>query len=78
VKLILRYQDFVVDESPDESIPDQSKPSVRLQPKIRAIDPDVVTERGMLPLSALDAEFRGYLDNYLKTRASTISLRLAD
>ena len=78
VKLILRYQDFVVDESADESIPDQSKPSVRLQPKIRTIDPDVVTERGMLPLSVLDTEFRGYLDNYLKTRASTISLRLAD
>jgi uncharacterized protein len=69
VKLILRYRDFVVDES---------KPTVRLQPKIRTIDPDVLTEGGMLPLSSLDAEFRAYRDNYLKTRASTISLRLAD
>jgi HD superfamily phosphohydrolase len=69
VKLILRYRDFVVDES---------KPTVRLQPKIRTIDPDVLTEGGMLPLSALDAEFRAYRDNYLKTRAHTISLRVAD
>jgi HD superfamily phosphohydrolase len=69
VKLILRYRDFVVDEL---------KPTVRLQPKIRTIDPDVLTEGGMLPLSTLDAEFRAYRDNYLKTRASTISLRLAD
>jgi uncharacterized protein len=69
VKLILRYRDFIVDES---------KPTVRLQPKIRTIDPDVVTEDGMLPLSALDADFRAYRDNYLRTRASTISLRLAD
>jgi len=79
VKLILRYRDFVVDESkPDESNPDESKLTVRLQPKIRTIDPDVLTEGGMLPLSALDAEFRAYRDYYLKTRASTISLRLAD
>jgi HD superfamily phosphohydrolase len=69
VKLIFRYRDFVVDET---------KPTVRLQPKIRTIDPDVVTEGGILPLSALDAEFRAYRDNYLQTRASTISLRLAD
>jgi len=79
VKLILRYRDFVVDESkPDESNPDESKLTVRLQPKIRTIDPDILTEGGMLPLSALDAEFRAYRDYYLKTRASTISLRLAD
>ncbi len=69
VKLILRYRDFVADES---------KPAVRLQPKIRTIDPDVLTEDGMRPLSALDVEFRAYRDAYLKTRASTISLRLAD
>jgi HD superfamily phosphohydrolase len=69
VKLILRYRDFVVDES---------NPTVRLQPKIRTIDPDVLAEGGMLPLSALDAQFRAYRDNYLITRASTISLRLAD
>ncbi len=74
VKLILRYRDFVVVESKQ----DESKPTVRLQPKIRTIDPDVLTEGGMFPLSALDAEFRAYRDNYLKTRASTISLRLAD
>jgi len=65
----LRYRNFVVDES---------NPTVRLQPKIRTIDPDVLTEDGMRPLSALDAEFRAYRDTYLKTRASTISLRLAD
>jgi hypothetical protein len=64
----LRCRDFVVDES---------KPTV-LQPKIRTIDRYVLTEGGMLPLSALDAEFRTYRDNYLRTRASTISLRLAD
>jgi HD superfamily phosphohydrolase len=74
VNLILRYRDFVVVESK----PDHSQPTITLKPKIRTIDPDVVTERGMLPLSALDAEFRAYRDNYLKTRASTISLRLAD
>ena len=74
VRLILRYRDFVADESK----PDESKPAVRLQPKIRTIDPDVVTEDGMLPLSALDADFRTYRDDYLRTRASTIALRLAD
>jgi uncharacterized protein len=74
VQLILRYRDFVIHESK----PDESRPTVRLQPKIRTIDPDVLTEGGMLPLSALDGEFRAYRDNYLKTRASTISLRLAD
>jgi len=69
VGLILRYRDFIVDES---------KPTVRLRPRIRTIDPDVLTEGGTLPLSALDAKFRAYRDNYLKTRASTISLHLAD
>jgi HD superfamily phosphohydrolase len=69
VKLILRYRDFVVDET---------KPTVRLQPKIRTIDPDVLTEGGMLPLSALDGGFRACRDSYLKTRAAGISLRLAD
>jgi hypothetical protein len=69
VKLILRYRDFVVDET---------NPTVLLQPKIRTIDPDVLTEGGMLPLSALDPEFRAYRDDYLRTRSSTISLRLAD
>jgi HD superfamily phosphohydrolase len=69
VKLILRYRDFVVDES---------KPTVRLRPKIRTIDPDVLAEGGMLPLSALDAEFRAHRNHYLKTRSSTISLRLSD
>ena len=68
VNLILRYREFVVNDS---------QPTVRLQPKIRTIDPDVLTDGGMLPLSALDAEFRAYRENYLKTRASTISLRLA-
>ena len=68
VNLILRYRDFVVNDS---------QPTVRLQPKIRTIDPDVLTDGGMLPLSELDAEFRAYRENYLKTRAATISLRLA-
>ncbi len=89
VKLILRYRDFVVVKSkPDESKqdeskqneakPDESKSTVLLQPKIRSIDPDVLTEDSLFPLSVLDARFRVYRDNYLKTRASTISLRLAD
>jgi hypothetical protein len=34
VKLILRYRDFVLVESK----PDESKPTVRLQPKIRTIE----------------------------------------
>jgi uncharacterized protein len=68
VNLILHYRDFVEDES---------KPTIRLQPKVRTIDPDVVAENIILPLSALDAEFRAYRDDYLKTRASTISFRLA-
>lgn len=69
VSLVLRYRDFVVDES---------EPTIRLQPKIRTIDPDLVTNGAILPLSALDAEFRVYRDDYLKTRASTISLRLPE
>lgn len=69
VKLMLRYRDFVEDES---------TPTVRLQPKIRTIDPDVLTDDGMLPMSQLDAEFRSDRDDYLKRRASPISLRLAD
>jgi uncharacterized protein len=74
VKLILCHSDFVVVESK----PDDSQPTVTLKPRIRTIDPDVCTGDGMLPLSALDPEFRAYRENYLKTRASTISFRLAD
>lgn len=74
VKLILRYRDFV----PYQPKPDESKSAVLLTPKIRTIDPDVATEDGMLPLSALDADFRTYRNNYLSTRASAIALRLAD
>ena len=67
-KLILRYRDFVVDDS---------EPTVRLQRKIRCIDPDVLTDGRIRPLSALDGEFRRYRDDYLRTRASIISMRLA-
>jgi HD superfamily phosphohydrolase len=69
ISLILRYGDFV---------PDESNPTVRLHPKIRTIDPDVSTDSGLIPLSAIDAEFRDHRDNYLRTRASAISLRLPD
>jgi uncharacterized protein len=68
VNLVFRYRDFVVD---------QSNPTVRLHFKTRTIDPDVVTEGRFIPLSVLDAEFRTYRDNYLRTKESTVSMRLA-
>lgn len=68
VELILRYRDFVLEDS---------NPTVRLQPKIRTIDPDVVTESGIRPLSTLDPEYRDHRDNYLRTRTAAISFRLA-
>lgn len=69
VKLIFRHRDFAVVES---------NPTVRLRCKIRTIDPEVAGYGGLLPLSALDAEFRNYRDSYLKRRASTVLMGLAD
>jgi HD superfamily phosphohydrolase len=59
-------------------VPDAAAASIRLRPKIRTVDPDVLTADGLIPLSQLDSAFKQYRDDYLKRRASAISLRLAE
>ena len=44
------------------------------QPKIRTIDPGVVADGAILLPSAVVTKFRGYRDDYLKTRPATLTL----
>jgi uncharacterized protein len=61
-----------------EFVTDLTTPTIRIRPKVRAIDPDVATPDGMRPLSALDDEFRQKREAYVSRKAEGLSVRLLD
>jgi HD superfamily phosphohydrolase len=63
-------------EGRPEFVTDWEKPTIRIRPKVRAIDPDVMTAKGMRPLSEIDEDFRRRRENYVRRKAEGISVRL--
>lgn len=54
--------------SADTSISFSSCGDLRLVPKLRFVDPDVIAAGGILPLSSIDANWRSTLDSYVATK----------
>jgi hypothetical protein len=69
VALLTRRPDFVVDDV---------SPTVRIRRKVRTLDPDVLTEHGLLPLSAIDSRFAQRRSDYLRSRPADLALRLLE
>jgi uncharacterized protein len=67
VRLTQRRPEFVIDHD---------APTIRIRPKVRAIDPDVVTAAGLRPLSELDDDFRARREGYVSRKAEGLSVRL--
>lgn len=65
-------------EHPPKFVNDWDAPTIRIRPKVRAIDPDVVTPTGLRPLSELDTEFRAMREAYCRRKAEGLSVRLLD
>ena len=59
-----------------EFVTDDANPTIRVHPKVRAIDPDVATDSGLRPLSELDPQFRRKRDEYVRRKAGGLSIRL--
>jgi HD superfamily phosphohydrolase len=59
-----------------EFVTDHDAPTIRIRPKVRAIDPDVATAEGLRPLSEIDEEFRGMREAFVRRKAEGISVRL--
>lgn len=65
-------------EGRPEFINDLTTPTIRIRPKVRAIDPDVATADGLRPVSTLDDEFRRKREAYVKRKTEGLSVRLID
>ena len=63
---------------PPHFVVDEVAPTIRLCPKVRTIDPDVVTDHGLRRLSEADSAFRQFREEYLARKASGISIRLKE
>ena len=63
-------------EARPDFVDDQVAPTICIRPKVRAIDPDVVTAGGLRPLSQLDAVFRRQREDYVQRKAQGLSVRL--
>jgi HD superfamily phosphohydrolase len=61
-----------------EFVNDLETPTIRIRPKVRAIDPDVATAHGLSPLSVLDADFRRKREDYVRRKSEGLSVRLLD
>ncbi len=59
-------------------VTDHDAPTIRIRPKVRAIDPDAATPDGLRPLSLLDDDFRRQREAYVRRKAEGISVRLVD
>lgn len=55
---------------------DEDEPTFRVSTKLRAIDPDVVVDGQLRPLSQLDAEFGRYRREYLARKAGKWPMRV--
>ena len=65
-------------EGRPEFVADTVHPTIRIKPKVRAIDPDVATGDGLRPLSAIDADFRERREEYVRRKSEGLSVRLLD
>jgi hypothetical protein len=59
-------------------VTDLQSPTIRIRPKVRAIDPDVVTPSGLKPLSAIEPAFGRIRDEYVRHKSEGLSVRLLD
>jgi hypothetical protein len=59
-----------------EFVTDHVAPTIRIRPKVRAIDPDLATADGLTPLSAVDDAFRERREAYVRRKSEGISVRL--
>jgi HD superfamily phosphohydrolase len=55
---------------------DELYPTFWVSPKVRSIDPDIVIDGKMVPLSQLDREFRRDRDNYLRSKVGSWPVRV--
>jgi uncharacterized protein len=55
---------------------DNVAPTIRIRPKVRAIDPDVATPEGLRPLSEVDEGFRQRREEYVRRKSEGLSVRL--
>ena len=69
VALLCRLPDCVIDEA---------SPDVRIRPKVRTLDPDVLTVAGLRPLSALDPTFEQRRRDYIRSRNTELALRVLE
>ncbi|HEY1378944.1 MAG TPA: HD domain-containing protein [Gemmataceae bacterium] len=65
-------------EARPEFVTDLERPTIRIRPKVRAIDPDVATAAGLRPLSTLDAAYRQRREAYVRRKAEGLSVRLIE
>jgi HD superfamily phosphohydrolase len=59
-------------------VTDLQAPTIRIRPKVRAIDPDVVTPSGLKPLSETDPAFWRKREEYVRHKSQGLSVRLLD
>lgn len=55
---------------------DEANPTFRVSTKLRAIDPDVLLDRQMVPLSTLDADFAHHRQEYLQRKQGKWPMRV--
>ncbi len=55
---------------------DEENPTFRVSTKLRAIDPDVVMDDNLLPLSTLDTDFATYRSSYLTRKTGKWPMRV--
>jgi uncharacterized protein len=63
-------------EGRPEFVEDTAHPTIRIRPKVRAIDPDVATADGLRPLSAIDLKFGREREEYVRRKSEGLSVRL--
>ncbi|HEX4592038.1 MAG TPA: HD domain-containing protein [Gemmataceae bacterium] len=61
-----------------EFVDDLVAPTIRIRPKVRAIDPDVVSPFGLRPLSEVDPEFARKREDYVRRKTTGLSVRLLE
>ncbi|MCP5098244.1 MAG: HD domain-containing protein [Chloroflexi bacterium] len=55
---------------------DEAQPDIKVRTKIRTIDPDVVVDGGIRPLSTLDAQFEQFKADYLQRKQGVWPMRI--
>jgi hypothetical protein len=55
---------------------DEANPTFRISTKLRTIDPDVLVDGRLRPLSAIDAEFARHRSDYLSSKGGKWPMRV--